>query len=82
MMTTGFKRHVGSCPLRFFSSHPQSMNFGMRFARAVMISFTDDLPIFHNHAAHVGVGVSGKTSARSKLQRARHVQFILHGLVL
>lgn len=81
-MAAGFKRYIGSRPLRFFSSHAQSVDFGMRFARAVMIPFTDDLPIFDNHTAHVGIGVSGKTSARSKLQRARHVQFILHGLVL
>ena len=82
MMTTGFKRNVGRCPLRFFSRHTQSMDFGMRLARAMVIPLTDDFPIFNNHTAHVGIGVSSKTSARSKLQRSRHVQFILHGLVL
>jgi hypothetical protein len=58
------------------------MDLGMGFARAVMISFTDDFPVFNNDTAHVGIRVGRETSTRGQLQRSRHVQLILHGLIL
>ncbi|CRM03158.1 hypothetical protein [Pseudomonas sp. 31 E 6] len=54
-----FERHVHRGATGLVTGGAQGVGFGMRFAGAFVPTFTDHLPIAHDHAAHSRVGVSG-----------------------
>ena len=82
MVAAGFKGDVGGGALRLFAGHAERVHFSMRLAGAIVKALADDFAVFHNDAADIRVRMGGKASARGKLQRSRHVHFVLHGLVL
>ena len=82
MVAAGLKSDVGGGAARLFASHAQGVHFSMRLAGAIVKPLADDLTVFHNDAADVRVRMGSKATARGKLQRTRHVHFVLHGLVL
>ncbi len=79
MVAAGLKSDVGGGAR---ASHAQGVHFSMRLAGAMVKPLADDLTVFHNDAADVRLGWVVKATARGKLQRTRHVHFVLHGLVL
>ena len=82
MVAAGLKGDVGGGALRLFAGHAERVHFSMRLAGAIVKALADDFAVFHNDAADIRVRMGGKASARGKLQRSRHVHFVLHGLVL
>jgi hypothetical protein len=82
MVATGLQGDVGGRAFGFIAGHTQRVHFGVRLAGPIVEALADDLAVFYNHTADVGIRMGSKASARGKLQRSRHVHFVLHGLVL
>jgi hypothetical protein len=51
-------------------------HFGVRLARTLVPTFTDDLTLPHQHATHPWIGLGRIKTARRKPQRARHPRVI------
>ncbi|GCL82680.1 hypothetical protein ExPCM15_00516 [Escherichia coli] len=67
MMATGFECDIRRCAFGFFAGHAQRLYLGMRFTRALMVTFTDNFAIFDNDAPDIRVGMRGKTSSLRQL---------------
>ena len=82
MVAARFKRDVGRCAFGFFTRHAQRVHFCMRLTGAIVKTFADDFALIDNHAADARIRMGGKSPARRQFNRARHVHFIVHSLIL
>ena len=78
MVTAWLQRHIGGSTTRLVTGHTQRMHLGMRLARALVIAFTDNLTVTHNHTAHIRIRCRRKTAMARQLQRPRHILHIIH----
>jgi hypothetical protein len=62
-MTAGFECHIGGGAVGALTRRTQGMDFGVRFAGALVPALTHDLAVVHQHAADARVGVGGIEAA-------------------
>jgi len=72
-VTTGFERDEGRGAARVAARIAQSSHLRMCLPGALMPALADHRAAAHQHASHARIGIGGIQTARSQLNRPRHV---------
>ena len=71
-MRARLQRYVNVCTTARFTGATQCHDLGMRFTRALVPAFADDLLPARHDAADARIGLGGVEPAFGKLECARH----------